>query len=217
MKINTYFWCPNQNLCFVPAVCLTSPRTKRSSIKLVSLKQKNTRSPLDVFNFDLVIRADRRLQFSPFPPTSSEPLQETLAAGHQTSPSASIWARLVLHLSQDCCVCVYICSDTKSSWKYTQQEDTTITVMPVYFSVFNVLQRTVAERSVEAVSPAPHWMSHVPPSSSVKLHVWGLDDTNTCRNSCFPGGLLWLIWGNLAWLKKKKKMFTILQKHPQFD
>lgn len=65
------------------------------------------------------------------------------------------------------------------SWKYTQQEDTTITVMPVYFTVFNVLQKTVAERSVEAVSPAPHWMSHTPPSSSVKLNVWGLDDTNT--------------------------------------
>ena len=97
-----------------------------------------------------------------------------------------------LHLSKDCCVCVYICSDTKSSWKYTQQEDTTVTVVPVYFNVFNVLQRTVAERSVGGRLSC----------TSLNLHVWGRDDTNTY--SCLAGGALWLIWGNLAWFKKRK-------------
>lgn len=59
-----------------------------------------------------------------------------LPAGHQTaSPSASIWARLVQHFSKDYVSTFTFVQTQKTSWKYIQQEDMTITVMPVYYYV----------------------------------------------------------------------------------
>lgn len=88
-----------------------TPWTRRSSIKAGFFKtqQEHTKS-CRCFH----------LQWStePFYSGQSQPLVRLLAAGRQTLlPSASLWARLVVHFSKDCCVCVYICSDTKQSWK----------------------------------------------------------------------------------------------------
>lgn len=147
-------------------------------------------------------------------PTVQLPAPQRPLPLRNSSPSASIWARLVLHFSEDCCVCVYSCSDTKT--KRTRQYLWCLFIL----MCLCVLKKTVAVRSLKGHGKLFllhfDWMCHIQHRKHARVELDYLNRAVKMQKcGLFPDGFLWLIWRNLAWLYidllKKKNMFTILQ------
>lgn len=148
MDEHTGIFCfSNQNifLCLIyfEAIRLTSPRTRRRSIKAGLHTTEEDDKTLfwcfphlifsDQLNPTWPIKASTQPHAPPSPPLSKRDTAPCRTPS--PSPSALIWASVVLlffFLSKDRSVCVYICLDTKQSWEVVQREDVTVTVMPVY-------------------------------------------------------------------------------------